>query len=112
MLGVGLKAALAADRTSYGTGLASGSPRAAAYLFSPLEYFARGAGQGCKFLVEKVVVVVVVVRRLCAARAGIWAPLGSLDAFWLGLLVSTFGGAARSASMLMMMGKGGVGCFG
>jgi len=33
VLGVGSKAALAADRTSSGVGLASGSPRAAAYLF-------------------------------------------------------------------------------
>ena len=32
VLGVGSKAALAADRTSSGVGLASGSPRAAAYL--------------------------------------------------------------------------------
>ena len=36
MLGVGSKAALAADRTSSGVELASGSPRAAAYLFCPL----------------------------------------------------------------------------
>jgi len=35
VLGLGLKAALAADRTSSGFGLASGSPRAAAYRFAP-----------------------------------------------------------------------------
>ena len=37
VLGVGSKAALAADRTSSRVGLASGSPRAAAFLFCPLK---------------------------------------------------------------------------
>ena len=35
VLGVGSKGALAADRTSLGVGLSSGSPRAAAHLFAP-----------------------------------------------------------------------------
>jgi len=69
-LGVGSKATLAANRTSSGVGVASGSPRAAAKLFCPLKYSALGgAGRGCEYVEGKVVLMAAATAAATAAAA-------------------------------------------
>jgi len=79
VLGVGSKAALAADRTFSGVGLASGSPHATEYLFfAPWNVALGGEGHGCKYLEEEKNAAVVVVVVAAAAAAVVVVVVGCL----------------------------------